>query len=210
MTSGSDFETNSGWAVEFHTGSAQKLHDTEPDFSRRLVRVNEISAPALVLGSTQSNDLIDHRAAAAAGVEIAQRRSGGGVVSMRPGSQCWVDVFIPATDSLWVDDVMLSSSWLGRCWADVATTYGWTAPKVHAGGVSNRRLSRLVCFAALGPGEVSQNSKKLVGISQRRTRHGAKFQCIAYIEWDPSLILDLLQLGSDLEELNQVLVGEVA
>lgn len=210
MTAGSDFESNSGWAIEHLRGSAQELHDTEADFSRRLVRVNDVTSPALVLGSTQSPDLIDILGAADAGVEIAKRRSGGGVVSMQPGAQCWVDVFIPSDDPLWVDDVTRSSAWIGSCWTQVAASYGWPDASVHQGGVSDAEMARLVCFAGLGPGEVSQGSKKLVGISQRRTRKGAKFQCIAYAHWDPRSILDLMDLGASVGEVQRKLTEDVA
>ena len=36
--------------------------------------------------------------------------------------------------------------------------------------------SALVCFAGLGPGEVTLDGQKLVGLSQRRTRDGVRIQ----------------------------------
>ena len=39
----------------------------------------------------------------------------------------------------------------------------------------------LVCFAGVGPGEVLAGGRKLVGISQRRTRAGARFQCAVHV-----------------------------
>jgi hypothetical protein len=91
----------------------------------------------------------------------------------------------------------------------VAAEYGWSDTTVHTGGISDAELSRLVCFAALGPGEVSQGSTKLVGISQRRTRQGAKFQCIAYLRWDPTTILDLVDLGTAAEQVERRLTQNV-
>ena len=38
--------------------------------------------------------------------------------------------------------------------------------------------SELVCFAGVGPGEVLLGAGKLVGLSQRRTRHGIRVQCL--------------------------------
>jgi hypothetical protein len=38
---------------------------------------------------------------------------------------------------------------------------------------------------------------KVVGISQRRTRAAARFQCAALARWDPSGLLDLLALSPD-------------
>ena len=39
--------------------------------------------------------------------------------------------------------------------------------------------------------------RKLVGISQRRTRHAARFQCAAYTVWDPDPLAELLRLDRD-------------
>jgi hypothetical protein len=52
-----------------------------------------------------------------------------------------------------------------------------------------------VCFGALGPGEVLIDGRKAVGVSQRRTRAGARFQCIVYDRWNPDDVLDLLELS---------------
>jgi hypothetical protein len=63
--------------------------------------------------------------------------------------------------------------------------------------------SGLVCYAGRGPGEVfvptpDGGSAKVVGIAQRRTRAGARFQCAALIEpWRPAPLLDLLALTDD-------------
>jgi hypothetical protein len=45
-----------------------------------------------------------------------------------------------------------------------------------------------VCFAGIGPGEVLDAAgRKVVGISQRRTRGSARFQCAALGRWDPAV-----------------------
>jgi lipoate-protein ligase A len=54
------------------------------------------------------------------------------------------------------------------------------------------RWSSLVCFSGLGPGEVHADGRKVVGISQRRTRRWARFQCAAYLHWDPAALVSLL------------------
>ena len=43
---------------------------------------------------------------------------------------------------------------------------------LHQRGVSDRVAGRVACFAALGPGELSVDGRKVLGISQRRTRFG--------------------------------------
>lgn len=174
------------WEVEHRSGPAAELHaDDVP--ARRLVRVHDVTAPAVVLGSTQPLDSLDADALARAGVEVARRRSGGGAVLLLPGAQVWVDVVVPAGDPLWADDVCRASWWLGEAWAS-ALGRG----EVHRAGVTDRALGRLACFAAVGPGEVVADGRKVVGLSQRRTRDLARFQCVAYASWDPEVLLGLL------------------
>jgi hypothetical protein len=52
--------------------------------------------------------------------------------------------------------------------------------------------SRLVCFAGIGPGEVLVGGRKAVGISHRRTRAGARFQCVAHRRWPGEELVALL------------------
>jgi len=187
------------WQVELAVGTAQQLHDAAVDPSRRSVRVQELLHPAIVLGSTQRRELADAAVLAARGVELASRRSGGGAVLLEPQGQVWLDVVLPADDPLWVDDVVRSSWWLGGVWAATLRALdggAGPAPEVHQGGVDAPELGSLVCFAALGPGEVSVAGRKVVGISQRRTRHGARFQCVVALRWEPSLLTEALHLGA--------------
>jgi lipoate-protein ligase A len=65
---------------------------------------------------------------------------------------------------------------------------------VHRGRLALSRWGRLVCFAGVGAGEVLAGGRKVVGISQRRTRHAVRFQCVALREWDPARLLDVLEL----------------
>ena len=57
-----------------------------------------------------------------------------------------------------------------------------------------REWSSLVCFAGLARGEVTA-ARKVVGISQRRTRHGSLFQCACLLRWAPADLLSLLALS---------------
>jgi lipoate-protein ligase A len=53
--------------------------------------------------------------------------------------------------------------------------------------------SDLVCFAGIGPGELFVGDRKLVGMSQRRTRAGARFQCALPRRWSPEPLRSLLR-----------------
>jgi lipoate-protein ligase A len=151
-----------------------------------------VDRPALVLGSTQRPDVADLAAVAASGVELVRRRSGGGAVLLMPGEVMWADVVVPAGDPLWDDDVGRATHWLGAAWAEALRACGVPGAEVHHGPMRRDRLSSLVCFAGLGPGEVLVGGRKAVGISQRRTKEWARFQCAAYRHWDPAALVGLL------------------
>ena len=161
----------------------------------------EATAPALVLGSTQSSEVVDTARAEAAGVAVVRRRSGGGAVLVRPGELVWADVFVPAGDRLWAADVGRATHWLGRTWTEALAALDVPATW-HDGPLLSTPWSALVCFAGLGPGEVVASGAggtgaKVVGVSQRRTRAGALFQCAALLRWTPRDLLDLLALDGD-------------
>jgi lipoate-protein ligase A len=150
-----------------------------------------------VLGSTQRDEVVDRAACAAAGAEVVRRRSGGGAVLLEPGAQLWIDVLLPAGDPRWSDDVGHAFLWLGEVWRRALGELGIEA-RVHEGGLCTTEWSRLVCFGGLGTGEVTDpDGVKLVGISQRRSRAGARFQCQALLRWDPERLLGLLALAPD-------------
>jgi lipoate-protein ligase A len=187
------------WEVQRYRESAASFHARElPSPAVRSVWVCEPTGPALVLGSAQRDDVVDRAACERAHVDVVRRRSGGGAVLVVPGDLLWLDVVVPADDPLWEIDVARAFLWLGEAWA--AAVGG----EVHTGGLVTTRWSPLVCFAGVGTGEVLQAGAKVVGLSQRRTREAARFQCAALRRWDPPALLDLLvvddrdQAASDL------------
>jgi lipoate-protein ligase A len=148
-----------------------------------------------VLGSAQRAEVADAEACAAAGIEVVHRRSGGGAVLVVPGDLLWVDLVIPADDELWETDVGRAFGWVGASWHRALAEVG-VATEVHAGPLVRTAWSPLVCFAGLGPGELTLPGRatKVVGISQRRTRAAARFQCAALRRWDPHSLTRLLAL----------------
>lgn len=178
------------WRLEVATGGAAALHHTGVE-ERRTIRVNRVEADALVLGSRQ--EPIRQRAATSRGVEVARRRSGGGAVWLSPGEQVWIDVVLPAGDPLHRDDIRAAAVLVGRAWVDAL---GPGDLSVWEEAMTRPVASRSVCFAGVGPGEVLLGDRKLVGISQRRTSSLSRFQCVAYLRWDPApLLAGLDELG---------------
>ena len=147
---------------------------------------------AVVLGSTQPASVV------APGVPTVRRRSGGGAVLLEPGGLVWVDVLVPAGDPLWEVDVGRAFAWLGRAWAEALADAGVPGDlRAHEGRLVSTAWSHLVCFAGLGPGEVTLDGAKVVGLCQRRTRHGALFQCAALLDWRPERLLARLALSDE-------------
>ena len=188
-----------GWDLRRLRGPAAALHaQPVPDAPGRAVWVLEAERPALVLGSTQGPELVDQDVAGALGVDVVRRRSGGGVVLVVPETTAWVDVIVPAGDPLWDDDVGRAAQWLGGTWQTALADLGVAPSEVHVGALACGPLGRLVCFATVGAGEVTTpDRRKLVGISQRRTRAAARFQCAAYSAWEPDPLVRLLGLDGD-------------
>ena len=171
-----------------------------PAAAARVARIHTVTGPGLVLGSTQSLETADRIRAAAAGAEVRRRRSGGGAVLLRPGSQVWADFFVPASDPLWSDDVARAAHWVGELWSAVVEPFVAEPISVHSGRLAADRWGRLVCFAGSGPGEVFVGGRKVVGVSQRRTRSRVRIQTTARLG-HPDTAASLRADGRRLDEL---------
>jgi lipoate---protein ligase len=173
-------------AGEFHARAV-------PVPAQREIWFHDVSAPALVLGSTQPDAVVDHDACRRAGVAVVRRRSGGGAVLLRPGEVTWIDVIVPRGARGWSDDIHGPMVWLGRHLADAfAAVDAQRSFSTHVGPMETTPWSSLVCFDGVGAGEVLVGGAKLVGISQRRTRDAARLQCCWYSRHDPSDLIALL------------------
>ncbi len=152
-------------------------------------------ATALVLGSAQRVSEVTERDAERAGIAIVRRRSGGGAVLVVPGEMLWVEAWLPARDPLWTDDVRTSALWLGATCARALRSCGVDGADVFRGPPQLPPLSRQICMAGIAPGEVLVGGRKVAGISQRRSRYGARFQVVVLLRWRPDAITGLLGGG---------------
>lgn len=181
--------------IERRTGTAARLHAPWPDEmsrSRRIVGICMPTAPTTLVAGSAQQALVANRE-----VEIARRSSGGGAVLISPRAQVWVDVWLPRDDALWDDDVIRSSWWLGRAWCEALHELGVEDLDVHQGRLTRTALSDQICFAGLGSGEVTWMGRKLVGISQRRSRPGARFQSVSSVAPLGPALAEILEVDAD-------------
>lgn len=197
-----------GWRVEVLRDGIGERVGARPVGERSII-VYEVTWPVLVLGSSQRDDAVDWEQVERRGAEVVRRRSGGSAVLVEPGAAVWVDVTIPPADPLWEHDVGRAFHWLGASWAEVLTGAG-LGGRWYDGPMQKTPWSAWVCFAGLGPGEVTVDGRKVVGLSQRRTREGALFQCCVTRRWEPERLLDLLALDDAKRARGAAELGDVA
>jgi lipoate---protein ligase len=206
------------WMIEDRVADAAELHAGWPAAERRpdlpRVAVCRVTAPAVVLGSTQPELVIDRQRVGAAGFAVARRRSGGGAVLVTPDDPVWIDVWLPASHRLWRSDVGRAFDWLGEAWVDALAASGVTGLSAHRQGYEScTRWSSLVCFGGIGTGEVvAADGRKVVGLAQRRTRHGSWFQGACVLRWEPVPLVDVLVMTAEERQaaaagLGQAVVG---
>ena len=203
--------------VDERVATPTELHASWPAAEQnpglKRMAVCKPTRPAIVLGSTQPVDVVDAEVASAAGVDVVRRRSGGGAVVVTPDDPVWIDVWLPARDARWSADVTAAFVWVGAAWAEALGRIGLTDSEVQGSGPGAcTRWSALVCFGGVGAGEVSIAGRKVVGLAQRRNRTGVWFHTACVRNWDPALLVNMLDLAprqraAAVEELSGAATG---
>lgn len=159
------------WEFVSTEGAAQELlRFVPPPDLDRLVQFCEPSSPSLVLGSSQHLDQSVADWAARKGYALSRRHSGGGAVAVAPGAQLWVNIYIRRSDPLFVHDISKSFHWIGEVFQSLCEAAGASSPRVQSSAPILSPLSKIICFAGVGAGEITVDGRKIVGFSQRRTR----------------------------------------
>lgn len=196
----------SGWVVERYDATAAELHADGPRPVGRWARIGHVTDSAVVLGSTQKPEVLDLDRVAFEGLGVTRRRTGGGLVLVEPGAQVWLDLWLPPGDGLLLPDVGRSFAWLGEVWHSALAGLGVDATS-HEGALQCGRWGRTICFAGVGPGELTVGGRKVVGLAQRRGRWGARFQAAALLRWEPERLAALVAVES---EVRGVLATDLA
>lgn len=174
------------------------LDDLQPEGPARL-RWWVPERHAVVLGFAQRTEaarLLDGERLAAAGVEVLERRAGGGLVYLAPGAMACLAVALPRGHARWCEDLTESYRWLGEALREGVAALGLRDARVVS--VAEARedavrlrsnpdpawaLVRAGCFAGLSPYEVVDvRGRKVVGLAQVRRRAGALFQVGVLLE----------------------------
>ena len=173
-----------GFVPEVIAESPEVFHHRPVDVAQRALWVPALTDQrVLVLGSSQDDKQLDRQMLADQNILVAKRRSGGGAVLVSGDDLVWFDIVLPQNDPLWSNDVSRSFDWLGEAMMNALLALG-VQTTVHRGPLIQTHWSRRVCFAGLGPGELTHDGRKLVGMSQRRTRNMARFQVAILRRWD--------------------------
>ena len=151
--------------------------------------VVRLEKPTLVLGSSQSTDLLNPDKIP--DFEVRRRRGGGGIVLLQP-DDIWIDWWIPASDSRWSPDVHVSSINVGVWWKEALEAQLSKAVSIHEGPLEGEQEHRVICFAGKGPGELFIDGKKTVGVTQWRVREGTFLSSVIHAK-DSSEVVSVLK-----------------
>lgn len=168
-------------------------HQSPP--SSRIVSVCRPSTGAVVLGSSQPATDSTRKFAKQHGLELVTRSSGGAGVLVVPGNVVWIDIGLPKFDPLISSDLSRSFDFIASAWQSSLSAFGARDLVAHRGGMHKSKKFPDICFAGLGPGELTWFNKKLVGMAQRKRTHGAYFHTMAYVDFP---YLPSIQLFSDI------------
>lgn len=165
-------------------------------------------APTIVLGRGQRTlALVDGEH------PVAMRFSGGGAVWLSPDVLS-LDVLVPSDHPWFEDQLGAVFESVGRRWAQALSSLGIADLEVYDGpsearqrGTAREQLLAAVCYATRGRGEVLWRGRKLVGLAQRRRRHGAMVQCGLLRQWEPRHLLTRLGADPNDAQITRAAVG---
>jgi lipoate-protein ligase A len=127
---------------------------------------------------------------AGAAIEVVDRDAGGGAVLVGPW-MLGVSVVLPSAHrAIGTRPVAASYDWFGQALATALRRHG-VAARVAADGDARKPPAGLewACFAGVTIHEVLVDRRKIVGLAQRRTRHGVLFVAGVLVAPVPWLLL---------------------
>jgi lipoate-protein ligase A len=176
-----------------------------------LVRWYIASSPAVVVGLGLRNrlaDAVDLERCRRAGIEVLERRAGGGAVLLDEQMLC-AAVCVALPHARVTDDLTASYRWLGDVLASALHQQGFLRASRVDVDAARQDVARLkartdpvargllaACYGALSPHEVTLDGAKVVGLAQVRRRRAALFQAGVLLR-DQSPLADLLRMPDE-------------
>jgi lipoate---protein ligase len=171
------------------------------------------SAPAVVVGLGMRHrlpEVIDLERCEAAGVQVLERRAGGGAVLVDASVVCGA-ICAPLPSARIGDDLTQSYRWLGERFAEGLRRMGVAdarrvevaearadVERLKGEQAARSKLLLRACYGALSPHEVVAGGRaaKIVGLAQVRRRHAVLFQFGILLQ-DQSPLADFLRVADE-------------
>lgn len=139
--------------------------------------VHTVAPAAITVGRAHRGD-VDTAAAAAEGLEVVARPSGGGPV-LWDDDLIAIDVILPAGHPLLPADVVAAYRWVGEAVAHALGHLGIVGARAvppEEARAWPRGAASGLCFGGLSPWEVVVGDRKVLGLSQVRRQAGGIVQ----------------------------------
>ena len=174
------------WVIESKYSETALAHEANLDEWRKpTIWGIEPRDTCLVLGKSQrGRSFLNLGYLEGESINLTVRQSGGGAVLVSPKDMLWVDIFVPKESKFWVADIAKASIWIGGIWRDALKRLDIECFLFDEKFVRSE-ASDLICFVGRAPGELFVDDRKILGISQRRSKFGTRFQCALIINWEP-------------------------
>jgi lipoate-protein ligase A len=186
-------QTSMNVTIDEWRAPAAELHQRREAAADVEIVVMVPERPAMVFGSAQRGAATTTPHGWPEGIDRVVRSSGGGAVLVHPAHSVWIDLFVSRHVAAMPDDVVRSMLAAGRWWADAVASCGVSGAWVYDGAMLHGATPE-VCFSGRGPGEVMLGENKLVGLSQRRTRHSVRIQGQFHVADPTDITHDILGL----------------
>lgn len=144
------------------------------------------------------------------GLEVVRRRSGGGAVLVDARQSVWVDIEVGVEDPRYRSEPMAMMEQVGEWWMNALRSLNCCPPDIwqFKGAMQCDAGGDVICFAGRAHGELMVGESKLVGLSQRRTRDGARVQGQIHFDDPTDVMLAVLAEPVPLVRRPALLSGE--
>jgi lipoate-protein ligase A len=160
------------------------------------VRVWTCARPGVALGRAQRRDPYMALRAKADIIDLCRRATGGGALLAGP----WLlgtSVVLPAGHAFVSADMDESFRWFGQLHADWLAGFGIDAKCVPPAQARSDRSLAWACFGGLSPWDVEVSGRKIVALSQARTRNGVLLGSAVLVGPPPwALLCDVMGMWS--------------